>query len=104
MQAHLALEAAAAELESWRERGDMARRLDELAGHREPVAAAANAALQGGLSGRGARARRRRGRAVGGGAARPRGRRALGHAHANRLTRARPGQPNAASGLGWRGS
>jgi hypothetical protein len=50
MQAHLALEAAVAELESWRGRGDMGERLDELAGHREAVAAAANEALQGGLS------------------------------------------------------
>jgi hypothetical protein len=37
------------ELESWREKGDMARRLEELAGHREGIAAAANAAIQGGL-------------------------------------------------------
>jgi hypothetical protein len=50
MQAHVALEAAAAELESWRGRGDMAQRLDELATHRERVAAAANSALQGGLA------------------------------------------------------
>jgi hypothetical protein len=49
MQTHVALEAGVAELESWREKGDMAQRLDELAGHREPVAAAANAAIQGGL-------------------------------------------------------
>jgi hypothetical protein len=49
MQAHLALEAAVVELESWREKGDMAGRLGELAGHREAVAAAANAAIQGGL-------------------------------------------------------
>jgi hypothetical protein len=49
MQAHMALEAAVAELESWRRQGDMARRLDELAVHREGVASAANAALQGGL-------------------------------------------------------
>ena len=49
MQAHLALEAAVAELESWREKGDMAGRLAELAAHREPIAAAANAAIQGGL-------------------------------------------------------
>ena len=49
MQAHLALEAAVAELESWRGRGDMGGRLDELASRREAVAAAANAAIQGGL-------------------------------------------------------
>lgn len=49
MQAHMALEAAVAELESWRGRGDMGERLDELAGHRDALAAAANAALQGGL-------------------------------------------------------
>jgi hypothetical protein len=49
MQAHLALEAAVAELESWRGRGDIGARLDELAGHREAAAGAANAALQGGL-------------------------------------------------------
>jgi hypothetical protein len=50
MQTHLALEAAIAELESWREHGDMAGRLAGLADHREPVAAAANAAIQGGLA------------------------------------------------------
>jgi hypothetical protein len=49
LQASIALEAALAELEAWREAGDMARRLDELAGHREPVAAAAAAALQAGV-------------------------------------------------------
>jgi hypothetical protein len=49
MQLHLALEAAVAELESWRGRSDIGRRIDELAGLREPVAAAANAAIQGGL-------------------------------------------------------
>ena len=50
MQLHLALEAAVAELESWRGRGDMGERIDELAGLREAVAAAAaNAAIQGGL-------------------------------------------------------
>jgi hypothetical protein len=49
MQAHMAVEAAVAELESWRGRGDMADRLDELAGHRDALAAAANAALEGGL-------------------------------------------------------
>ena len=45
-----ALDAALAELESWRGRGDTARRLDELATHRPAVAEAAAAALQGGLS------------------------------------------------------
>jgi hypothetical protein len=49
MQAHLALEAAVAELESWRGRSDMAARIDELAGLRHEVSAAANAAIQGGL-------------------------------------------------------
>jgi hypothetical protein len=49
MQVHLALEAAVAELESWRGRGDIGARVDELAGHRAATAAAANAALQGGL-------------------------------------------------------
>jgi hypothetical protein len=49
MQAHTALEAAVAELESWRGRGDMGERIGELAGRREAVAAAANAAIQGGL-------------------------------------------------------
>lgn len=49
MQLHLALEAAVAELESWRGRGDMGERIDELAGRRAPVAEAANAAIQGGL-------------------------------------------------------
>ena len=49
MQLHLALEAAVAELESWRGRADMGERIDELAGLRDGVAAAANAAIQGGL-------------------------------------------------------
>jgi hypothetical protein len=49
MQLHLALEAAVVELESWRGRSDMGRRIDELAGLRGDVAAAANAAIQGGL-------------------------------------------------------
>jgi len=49
MQVHLALEAAVAELESWRGRADMGERIDELTGLREGVAAAANAAIQGGL-------------------------------------------------------
>jgi hypothetical protein len=49
MQTRIALEAAVAELESWRGRRDIGSRLDELAGHREPVAAAATTALEGGL-------------------------------------------------------
>ena len=49
MQLHLALEAAVAELESWRGRSDMGERIDELAGLLDGVAAAANAAIQGGL-------------------------------------------------------
>ena len=49
MQLHLALEAAVAELESWRGRSDIGERIDELSGLRERVAAAANAAIQGGL-------------------------------------------------------
>ena len=49
MQLHLALEAAVAELESWRGRADMGERIDELAGLRPGVAGAANAAIQGGL-------------------------------------------------------
>lgn len=49
MQAHLALESAVVELQSWRERGDMAGRLEELDDHREALASAANAAIQGGL-------------------------------------------------------
>ena len=49
MQTHLAVEAAVAELESWRGRGDMAERIDALAARREPVAEAANAAIHGGL-------------------------------------------------------
>ena len=47
MQLHLALEAAVAELESWR--SDMGERIDELASLRDGVAGAANAAIQGGL-------------------------------------------------------
>lgn len=50
LQARVALEAALAELEAWREVGDMAGRLDELAAHREPVAAAAAAALEAGVT------------------------------------------------------
>jgi len=49
MQLHLALEAAVAELESWRGRSDIGERIDELAGLRDGAAAAANAAIQGGL-------------------------------------------------------
>ena len=49
LQLALALEAAFAELEGWRATEAVARRLDELHEHREPVAAAAAAALQGGL-------------------------------------------------------
>jgi hypothetical protein len=49
MQLHVALEAAVAELESWRGRGDMGERIDELAALRADAAAAANAAIQGGL-------------------------------------------------------
>ena len=49
MQLHLALEAAVAELESWRGRSDMGERIDELAGLRGAAAQAANAAVQGGL-------------------------------------------------------
>ena len=49
MQLHVALEAAVAELESWRGRADLAVRIDELSGLRDGVAAAANAAIQGGL-------------------------------------------------------
>jgi hypothetical protein len=50
LQMAIALDAALVELESWRETGTMAARLDELDGHRQPVAAAARAALQGGLT------------------------------------------------------
>jgi hypothetical protein len=49
LQLDAALRAALAELEGWREHRDIADRLTELAGHREPVAAAAEAALRGGL-------------------------------------------------------
>jgi hypothetical protein len=45
----VALEAAIAELEPWRDRSDMADRLAELRDAREAVGAAANAALRGGL-------------------------------------------------------
>ena len=49
LQLSLALDAALAELEGWRATEAVARRLDELHGHREAVDAAAAAALQGGL-------------------------------------------------------
>jgi len=49
LQLAIALDAGLAELEVWREHGDMVRRLQELDGHREAVARAARAALQGGL-------------------------------------------------------
>lgn len=45
----VALEAAIAELEPWRDRGDLASRLTELRDGREEVGAAANRALQGQL-------------------------------------------------------
>lgn len=48
-QLRVALEAALAELEPWAGRGDLSERLEELRGARPAVAAAANAALQGGL-------------------------------------------------------
>jgi hypothetical protein len=49
LQLIVALDAALAELEVWRGEADLGARLDELAGHRDAVAAAARAALQGGL-------------------------------------------------------
>lgn len=49
LQLAVALDTGLAELEAWREQGDMARRLDELDGWREAVARAARAALEGGL-------------------------------------------------------
>ncbi len=49
LQLEASLAAALAELSGWREQGDMARRLDELAGYVEPVAAAAAAAREGRL-------------------------------------------------------
>jgi hypothetical protein len=49
LQLRVALEAALAELAAWRDRGDMAARLEELADARPAVGAAANAALAGGL-------------------------------------------------------
>jgi hypothetical protein len=49
LQLAIALDAGLAELEVWREQGDMAERLEELDGWREAVAAAARSALVGGL-------------------------------------------------------
>jgi hypothetical protein len=49
LQAAIALDAALAELEAWRDAGDMAGRLEELAGHRDGVQAAAGGALRGDL-------------------------------------------------------
>ena len=49
LQLAAALDAALAELEGWRGTDAVARRLDELHGHREAVDAAARAALEGGL-------------------------------------------------------
>ena len=48
LQLAIALDAALAELEAWREQGDMARRLEELDDRRGAVAEAARAALAGG--------------------------------------------------------
>jgi hypothetical protein len=49
LQLAIALDAALAELEAWREQGDMAERLEELDDRRAAVAAAARAALRGGI-------------------------------------------------------
>jgi hypothetical protein len=49
LQLDVALRAALSELEGWRGHRDLGKRLDELATHVEPVAAAATAALGGGL-------------------------------------------------------
>jgi hypothetical protein len=49
LQARIALDAALAELEGWRDVAGIAPRLDELRGHRAAVEAAARTALQGGL-------------------------------------------------------
>ncbi len=49
LQLRVALEAAIAELEAWREHGDMPTRIEELKTHRGAVGDAANAALRGGL-------------------------------------------------------
>ena len=47
LQLGVALDAALAELAAWREVGDLAARLDELEGLREPVALMSRAALEG---------------------------------------------------------
>ena len=49
LQLRVALEAAIAELEAWRDRGDMASRIESLKTHRAAVGDAANTALRGGL-------------------------------------------------------
>lgn len=49
LQLAIALDTALAELEAWREQGDMAQRLEELDDRREAVAEAARAALAGGI-------------------------------------------------------
>ena len=49
LQMRVALEAAIAELAAWRDRGDMATRIEELKTHRSAVGDAANSALAGGL-------------------------------------------------------
>ncbi len=49
LQLRVALEAAIAELEAWRETRDLAARIEELRGEREVVGGAANTALRGGL-------------------------------------------------------
>ena len=49
LQLAAALDAALAELEGWRASSRVARRLDDLHGHRDAAAAAARAALEGGL-------------------------------------------------------
>jgi hypothetical protein len=49
LQLRVALEAALAELEPWREQPGLARRLEELRERRDEVGAAADAALRGGL-------------------------------------------------------
>jgi hypothetical protein len=49
LQLAIALDAGLAELEVWREQGDMARRLEELDERRAAVAEAARAALRGGV-------------------------------------------------------
>jgi hypothetical protein len=49
LQLAIALDTGLAELEAWREQGEMERRLEELDGRREAVARAARAALDGAL-------------------------------------------------------